>query len=350
MKRNSIIGFSVNLLSIAIFLLIFKFFSKIFFPLIISFYFYYALEPISLKLSKTFLGRNGGPLLTVLLLILFVSIIFASFIPTIVSQTKDFFSNLPELIERGISSLDYLLKMKPKEERGLVSELRNQFLTNIRDSVSSIINAFPYIGSFIFKNLNSLFLFVLYLFIIPFFTFYLLKDFNEIKKRQFLNKNEIFPRLNSMLLEFDFIISNFIRGQLTICFIVAILYSIGLLIIGVPFALLLGVIGGIGDIIPYLGTYTALVLSILVSLTYSPSLKTIIFILLLFAVVKGIDNFILSPRILGKSSGLHPVVVIVSIFIGGKILGVMGMLLAIPVSALIKIILRDLIEGLSSAS
>ncbi len=348
-EKLLIIGrFSFILLVLAVSLFFFKYFSKIFFPLIISFYLYYALEPLSFRLSKTFLGKNGGPLLTVFLMVLIFAIIFSSFIPTIIFQIKDFFSSFPEFLERAVHFLEPVLKGKPKGEGKLADEIRNQIITNIKESIPSLINAFPSIGSFVFKNINNLILFILYLFIIPFFTFYLLKDFSDFKRRKFSETKGSLIR--GRLEEFDAIISNFIRGQLTICFIIAILYSIGLLIIGVPFALLLGFIGGIGDIIPYLGTYTALALSILVSLSYSPSLKTVIFILLLFAVVKGIDNFILSPKILGKSSGLHPVIVIISIFVGGKLLGVMGMLIAIPFTALIKILLKELTENLSSIS
>lgn len=339
-----ILKFTIILLTLIISIILFKYFSKIFFPLIISFYFYYALEPLSTKLSKTFLGRNGAPLLAIFLLLLIFVIIFSSFFPTIISQIKDFFSSFPDFLDKAISFLEPIFKGEQKE--GPLDEIRNQIITNIKESIPSLINAFPSIGSFIFKNINSLILFILYLFIIPFFTFYLLKDFSDFKRRKFSESSE--SSITKRVKEFDALISSFIRGQLTICFIVAILYSIGLLIIGVPFALLLGFIGGIGDIIPYLGTYSALALSILVSLSYSPSLKTVIFILLLFAMVKGIDNLILSPRILGRSSGLHPVIVIISIFIAGKLLGIMGMLLAIPVAVLLKIILKDLSESLSS--
>lgn len=344
-KAILIIRFFSEIFIIFITLLTFRYFSKIFFPLIISFYLYYALEPLSLKFSKTFLGKSGGPLILIFLVILVFAIIFTSFIPTIISQSKEFFSSFPDFLDKAITFLEPIVKSKPGRG-GIAEEIRNQIVTNIKESIPSIINAFPSIGSFIFKNINNLILFVLYLFIIPFFTYYLLKDFSDIKKKKFSERSNFTIRME----EFDSLLSNFIRGQLTICFIVAILYSIGLLIIGVPFALLLGFIGGIGDIIPYLGTYTALALSILVSLTYSPSLKTVIFILLLFAIVKGIDNFILSPKILGKSSGLHPVVVIISIFIGAKLLGVMGMLLAIPVTALIKIVIRDFEESLRAIS
>jgi predicted PurR-regulated permease PerM len=345
-KLAVIIRFILIFSAILFSLLLFTYFKNIFFPLIISFYLYYALEPLSQKFSRTFLRKNGGPLLTIFLMILIFAIILSSFIPTIIFQVKDFFQSFPDFLDKALSFLEPIFKGKPKE--GLLGEIRNQIVTNIKESIPSLINAFPSIGSFIFKNINSLILFILYLFIIPFFTFYLLRDFSDFKKRKFSENPE--SSLTKRLKEFDTLISNFIRGQLTICFIVAILYSIGLLIIGVPFALLLGFIGGIGDIIPYLGTYSALALSILVSLSYSPSLKTVIFILLLFAIVKGIDNFILSPRILGRSSGLHPIIVIVSIFIGSKLLGLMGMLLAIPVTAFIKIILRDLSESLGSIS
>ncbi len=343
-----IVRFSIILLVLTISLILFKYFSKIFFPLIISFYLYYALEPLSFKLSKTFLGENGGPLLTVFLMILILVIIFSSFLPTIISQVKEFFSSFPDFLDRAVSFLEPVLRGKPKGEGGIVNEIRNQIISNIKDSIPAIINAFPSIGSFLFRNINNLILFILYLFIIPFFTYYLLKDFSDFKKKKF--SENVSSNLRKRVEKFDSLISNFIRGQLTICLIVAILYSIGLLIIGVPFALLLGFIGGIGDIIPYLGTYSALALSILVSLTYSPSLKTVIFILFLFAIVKGIDNLILSPKIIGKSSGLHPVIVLTSIFMGGKLLGIMGMLLAIPVTALIKILFEDLTESLSSIS
>jgi predicted PurR-regulated permease PerM len=140
------------------------------------------------------------------------------------------------------------------------------------------------------------------------------------------------------------ILSSFIRGQAIVVLILAVLYSLGLSLIGLPFSILIGVFAGLGDIIPYFGTVVGLIVSLIVGLTHYPSVERILLIILVFAIVKGSENWYFYPRIVGKEVGLHFVWVLMSIIIFGKLFGFWGLLVAIPTAAGFKMYIKDLIK------
>ncbi|MEW6230265.1 MAG: AI-2E family transporter, partial [Bacillota bacterium] len=143
-----------------------------------------------------------------------------------------------------------------------------------------------------------------------------------------------------LLIEMDHALGSFIRGQLLVSGIVGVLISLGLSIIGVDFALVIGLLAGIFDIIPYFGPVIGAVPAIALALLKSPVL--VIYVVVLFVVVNQIESAIVGPNILGEQIGLHPVAVIFAILAGGHLFGVTGVLLAVPVAAIIKVFLRYL--------
>ena len=141
-----------------------------------------------------------------------------------------------------------------------------------------------------------------------------------------------------LMIEMDNSLGSFIRGQLLISAIVGILIAVGLSIMGVDFALIIGLIAGIFNIVPYFGPIIGAVPAVVFALLKSP--LTAVYVVLLFAVVNQVESSIISPNILGEHVGLHPVTVIFSIISGGYLFGILGVILAVPVTSIVKVTLR----------
>jgi len=132
----------------------------------------------------------------------------------------------------------------------------------------------------------------------------------------------------------------FIRGHLLVASMVGVLTSLGLALVGVKFYLLLGIIAGIADLIPYFGPIIGAIPA--VGLALLNSSQQALYVLLVMVVVQQVENNLLSPKILGDSVGLHPVVVIFVLLAGGHLFGILGMLLAVPLTAILRILVNYL--------
>jgi predicted PurR-regulated permease PerM len=135
----------------------------------------------------------------------------------------------------------------------------------------------------------------------------------------------------------------FLRGQLIICVFVSLIYSIGLTIAGIHLSFFIGFIGGFGNLIPYAGTGTGIVLASLLALFQYHDLKHIVYVLITFGIGQLLEGTVITPRIMGKGLGLSPVMVILSILICGQLLGFLGLLLAVPIASTIKVFVDEII-------
>jgi predicted PurR-regulated permease PerM len=173
---------------------------------------------------------------------------------------------------------------------------------------------------------------------------YLLKDFDTLTARI---QDLIPPRNKDYLLEvtrkINMNLRSFFRGQLIVCTILAVIYGVGLTIVGVPFALLIAIVGGYGQIVPYLGTAIGIVPAALLALLKYGDIIHPLGAIAVFAVGQSLEGFIITPKIVGDKVGLHPVVIIVAILIFGKALGFLGILFAVPMTAILKVMLGELI-------
>ncbi len=171
---------------------------------------------------------------------------------------------------------------------------------------------------------------------------YLLMDFNIIAQ----HIKNIFPlskrdQAISLLSRVNNNLRSFLRGQLVICLILSLIYSIGLTIVGVPLSFLVGFIGGFGNLIPYVGTGTGIVLASALALFQFHDFKHIIFILITFGVGQILEGTVITPRIMGKGLGLSPVMIILSILICSQLLGFLGLLLAVPIASTVKVFIDE---------
>lgn len=226
------------------------------------------------------------------------------------------------------------------ENSGLSADIKGQLLQLIEVgkslSANAIAGLFASLQGFGNNLLNIVLGFII--------AFYFLKDMDYFKSlyhqwTTMLFKHRHYEKVSSYMDDINAVISSFIRGQLLDALIVGILSSIALYIVGLDFAVFVGMTSGLFNIIPYFGPVIGSVLAIVVALLGGSFHKAVLAVIAL-AIVQQIDSNIISPKIVGDSVGLHPVFVMLAIIIGASCMGIWGMLIAVPVAGIIKLMMN----------
>ena len=155
-------------------------------------------------------------------------------------------------------------------------------------------------------------------------------------------------RFQEVFREIDRYVSAFVRGQILVCSVLFVLYAVGLGLVGVDLWLLLAAISGFGNIVPYVGFLTGIVLSSLMALVTFGDFTHVAWVWCVYAVVQALEGMVISPRILGGSVGLSPLVIILALFAGGQLFGLLGIFLAVPAAAALRVIARSSYDWLVS--
>jgi predicted PurR-regulated permease PerM len=176
--------------------------------------------------------------------------------------------------------------------------------------------------------------------LIPLFTFYILMDSNKYK----LGFIRLIPQrwkgdMLELLGEIDHVLGKYIRGQLLVCLTIGVSIAVLLTILGVPYAILIGVFAGLVDIVPYVGVAMGMVPAFLIALGHKGILFAL-FVIFMMEVVHWTEGHIIVPAIIGQSVGLPPLVVMVALGAGAELGGVMGMFLSMPLAAIIRVLLQ----------
>lgn len=257
-------------------------------------------------------------------------------IPNLILQLSQLIEALPSLLIKFLNYLAGLLHMETSDLKIKAMEfISQQYNTENFTKIAQLLRvSFSSTANWLSSLLGML--------IIPLFFYYLLLDFDTLKRRIFqMIPNAWKPFVRIRLSKMDSILSGFLRGQLLVSGILSLLYSTGLMLLGVQYGLLIGCLSGLLNFVPYLGIALGLGLSLAVSLFNPDPLFHIIGILLLFGFVQLLEGFILTPRIIGNKVGLTPFFAILSLFVGGELFGIPGMLSAIPLAGVFRVIFRD---------
>lgn len=184
---------------------------------------------------------------------------------------------------------------------------------------------------------------LLNLILIPVVTFYLLRDWDRILVRA---RELLPPRWRAtavrLLRETDAVLGSFLRGQLAVMFILACVYSFGLWLVGLDLALPIGLVAGLVSFVPYLGLIVGLVAAALAAVVQFQDGSALVWVAVVFGIGQALEGMVLTPYLVGERIGLHPVVVIFAVMAGGQLFGFVGVLLALPLSAVIVVWLRHL--------
>ena len=181
--------------------------------------------------------------------------------------------------------------------------------------------------------------------LIPVVTFYLLRDWDILVARiRSLLPRPIEPTVSRLARESDHVLGGFLRGQLSVMLALGTIYALGLWMVGIDLALLIGMIAGMVSFIPYLGAIVGVGAALIAALVQHGDWLHVFLVLAVFGVGQTIESFILTPWLVGDRIGLHPVAVIFAIMAGGQLFGFLGVLLALPVAAVAMVVLRYLHE------
>lgn len=322
------------------------------FPLIISFGFSYLLFPIIKKIEKQGVPRKYAVLGSALIFVLLILTLSFFILPGMLSELKNFANELPQNVEKATKKVEGLLSYLGIETflsrlgisvESSRNELKNFFIEKAFSFSDEILKFFSSFFKGLFSNLLDWVLMILNISLIPLFFFYIINDYEKITKelKSFIPSN-VKTFLKPYLKECNLIFNAYIRGQLVAIFLLGILYGIGLSIVSLRFGFLIGMLTGILNIIPFLGVLIGLFLALTIYLAYFNGIQTLIGILIVFLVVKLIDDFLITPKLVGNKVGLSAFLTVLSLIIGGNLLGFLGMILAIPVAAFLKFVILNL--------
>jgi len=182
--------------------------------------------------------------------------------------------------------------------------------------------------------------------LIPVVTFYLLRDWDLMMAsiRQLLPRN-IEPVVTLWARECDEVLGAFMKGQLVVMLVLGVIYAMGLALLGVDLALLLGITAGLASIVPYLGVIVGIISSAVAAYVQLQDPMILLGVAAVFGVGQVLEGMVLTPKLVGDRIGLHPVAVIFAIMAGGQLFGFVGVLLALPVAAVVRVLLSHLHRG-----
>lgn len=302
---------------------------------------------VDLFTQKLKIGHIGSIALLYLIIIILLSGLSYAVFTLFDNQVIGFFKTLPQQLTELVTSFrERFPKVMALGENIFGKEKWNEMLNSgvdyARQGAAMIIPLLEKSG----KGIMSFFALSTQIAIIPVYLFFLLlsdRDFSlDLKSELSFLGNEVRDDLVFLIKEFVGIIVSFFRGQLVIGLIMGVCYAIGFSLVGLKFGLIIGLAMGFLNIVPYLGTILGLGTALPVAyLQPDGGVNTLIWVIVVFAAVQALEGYFLTPKIMGNQTGLHPMVIIIAIFFWGTALdGILGMILAIPLTAFFVVLWR----------
>ncbi|GAG60587.1 unnamed protein product [marine sediment metagenome] len=266
----------------------------------------------------------------IIIALLILTIVFL--IPSVINQLNVLYNEIPNFIN---NYQNLILSLKPQLSKFIdPADVETLLKENLSELQKNVLSFSQTIIIYLSNIVSSITFGIV---IIPLILFYLLRDMLMFKENLYTfvskeNKKEF----KEVLEEIDHIVSGFIRGRIIVCFIVGTLIGIGLYFLNLKFALIIGIVSGIFNFVPYLGPIVGVILALIFAL--GNPWWVLLMIVVLFVLVNQIEAIFLNPNILGKELGLHPLTVILSMLICGLLLGILGVLVAVPLAAILKVL------------
>lgn len=287
-----------------------------------------------------FVKKKMNSILAISISLVLVSAIFIGLIVLLSAQLNDFTNALPALLDRFYEALNNIvlwaskyLNISTEKINGYIVQTKTEIVNNSGAAIGGTLNT-------ILRSFSAIVLIPVYVFMILFYRPMLLDFIRKLFGKKNLEKvNEILSLTKS-------IIQRYLIALLIETAIIAVLNSVGLLIIGIKYAIVLGIIGALLNLIPYIGGLIAIVLYIIVALLTKDSILSVFYVLVLYSVIQLIDNNLIVPKLVGAKVKINALVAIVGVIVGGALWGISGMFLSIPIIAILKIVF-DRIEGLT---
>ena len=295
------------------------------------------------KVKKYQLGRTNAVIFVFTVMLLLVSTVFIILVPIIESQISHFLNNFPAYTKWINKIVIPWTEQKLGFEIGLIEG--DKLIAVIKSHWQKAgQSALAFMGS-LSRSGAVLAEWAMNLFLIPVLTFYLLRDWDHLVEKVFnLLPRRAIPTAKKLALETDSVLGAFMRGQFYVMLALGTIYSVGLMIVGLNLALLIGMLAGLVSFVPYLGSIVGIVVACIAAMLQFRDVMYLVPVSLVFIVGQSIEGMLLTPWLVGDKVGLHPVAVMFSVLAGGQLFGFLGILLALPVASVIMVLLRHIHE------
>lgn len=305
-------------------------------PIVFAAIIFYLLNPVIDWLQRYLKWERTWSI--VLIFVAVVALIawgIATIIPVIQEQSQSLIKNWPDYWQNLQTQLNHWIKtpgLKAIKEQ--LGNMNNDVFASITSKFNKMLSStVNHIGSAVGVVTNV----VIALVTTPFIAFFMLKDGHKLMPYilKFLpDKSRATTR--QILKEVDQQISHYVRGQLTVAFWVAVMFTVGFATVGMQYALTLGIVAGLLNLIPYLGSFLAMVPAVVIAVFISPMM--LVKVLIVFMIEQTLEGRVVSPLVLGNKMAMYPVTTIIVLLASGKLFGLLGVIIGIPIYAILKIL------------
>jgi predicted PurR-regulated permease PerM len=309
-------------------------------PFVISLFFGYLGDPLVDRLERARMSRTFAVFLVFFVMTALLALVIFLLVPLLSSQIGHFIDQLPAYAEwlrntalpwiKLRTRIDLAPYVDPKQLATLLPEHWQQ----AGGLAASVLGGLS-------RSSLALIQIVANLLLVPVLAFYFLRDWDLLVARvDALLPRTIQPTVAQLARASDEMLSGFLRGQLSVMVAMGIVYTTGLWLVGIDLALLIGLLAGLVSFVPYLGVITGVSISVIAALVQYGDGAHVLLVLAVFTVGPMLEAFVFLPWLVGDKIGMHPVGVIFALMAGGQLFGFLGILLALPVSAVAMVLLR----------
>ncbi|RJS94421.1 AI-2E family transporter [Salinisphaera sp. Q1T1-3] len=298
----------------------------------------YVCDPMVDRLERFRLGRTGGVIVVFLGMTLIGTLAVFLILPILQAQFETLLRNIPRYIDWVQNTLNPWIQRIAPGAGGIDAGSIQRLIANNWGSASGVATT---IARKAFSSGTALFSWAITLLLVPVIMFYLLRDWD----RMTAFVREQMPRryvgtITELARETDDVLGHFIRGQLLVMAVLGAIYVIGLWLAGLDLALVIGLGAGLISFVPYVGVLSGVSMATLAMLVQTGDPVQIVWVLIVFAIGQVMEQMVLTPLVLGREIGLHPVWVIFAVLAGGQLFGFIGVLLALPAASAIAVLVR----------
>ncbi|MDP2760173.1 MAG: AI-2E family transporter [Sideroxyarcus sp.] len=298
----------------------------------------YICEPLVARLCAWKVPRTLAVLLTMLAISLLVLALLLVMLPLLQQEWAHLVARIPQWLDTARQHVLPVLQQWTGASLQWDNEaLRQQLLGQLQGAGGVVAQIIPWLGG----SGGALLALFANLLLIPLVMFYLLRDWDEMLDRL----DALVPRhwhvtAHTIMTEIDRVLAEFLRGQIAVMLLMSVFYSVALWLVGLEFALPIGVVAGLLVFVPYLGMLLGLLLATLAAVMQFPAWGDVLWVWGVFAAGQLLEGMVITPWLIGDRIGLHPLAVIFALLAFGQLFGFFGLLLALPLAAALLVVLR----------
>lgn len=327
--------------------------SPILMPFMVAAFLGYLGDPLVDRLEARKLSRSLSVTIVFIIFSLLLLIAILLLLPLLESQIVSLVNRLPDFID--FLQTDVLPKVLSITGLAATDPQQGLDLSGLKTAISNNLRSIGGVAGYVVNSISKSGLLIIAwisnLVLIPVIAFYFMRDWDIlVEKIAHLIPRHIEPLVSRLARESDEVLASFMRGQLLVMACLGGIYSTGLWLVGLELGLLVGLLAGLVSFVPYLGFIVGILAAVIAAFMQLHDLSLLLPIAIVFGIGQLIESMLLTPLLVGDRIGLHPVAVIFAIMVGGQLFGFVGVLIALPVSAVVMVLLRYVYQSYVASS